>query len=172
MATWATEEATALLRNIRRLRLNQETDFDVRRSDSAAKSAIEELSFVTIAATFIGLITLFGAGIALMNIMLVLVTERTREIGVSKALGATKSNIRMQFLTEAILICQMGGVLGIILGIATGNLSGSFLSSGFIFPWVWGIGGITFCFIVGILAGIYPAIKASNLDPIDALRYE
>lgn len=168
----AVDEATGLMRNIRRLPLSRETDFDVRMSDAAANNTIEQLSFITLAATFIGLITLLGAGIGLMNIMLVLVTERTREIGVSKALGATKSNIRMQFLTEAVLICQMGGALGILLGIAIGNIVSVFFNSGFIVPWVWVIGGITFCFIVGIAAGIYPAVKASNLDPIDALRYE
>lgn len=168
----AADEATGLMRNIRRLPLSRETDFDVRMSDAAANNTIEQLSFITLAATFIGLITLLGAGIGLMNIMLVLVTERTREIGVSKALGATKSNIRMQFLTEAVLICQMGGALGIVLGIAIGNIVSVFFESGFIVPWMWVIGGITFCFIVGIAAGIYPAIKASNLDPIDALRYE
>ena len=172
MLNEAVDEATSQMRNIRRLPLGREDNFDIRMSDSAAKSAIDQLSFVTLAATFIGLITLFGAGIGLMNIMLVLVTERTREIGVSKALGATKSNIRMQFLTEAVLICQMGGALGIVLGILVGNLVSVFFSTGFIVPWGWVIGGFTFCFIVGILAGIYPAIKASNLDPIDALRYE
>jgi putative ABC transport system permease protein len=168
----AVDEATGLMRNIRRLPLSRETDFDVRMSDAAANNTIEQLSFITLAATFIGLITLLGAGIGLMNIMLVLVTERTREIGVSKALGATKANIRMQFLTEAVLICQMGGALGIILGIAIGNLVSVFFESGFIVPWGWVIGGIVFCFAVGIAAGIYPAVKASNLDPIDALRYE
>jgi putative ABC transport system permease protein len=168
----AADEATALMRNIRRLPHTRETDFDVRTSTATANNVIDQLSMITLAATFIGLITLFGAGIGLMNIMLVLVTERTREIGVSKALGATKANIRMQFLTEAVLICQMGGVLGIVLGIAIGNLVATLFSSGFIVPWGWVIGGLTFCFVVGILAGIYPAIKASNLDPIDALRYE
>ena len=168
----AVDEATGLMRTIRRLPLERETDFQIRMSDAAANNTIEQLSFITLAATFIGLITLFGAGIGLMNIMLVLVTERTREIGVSKALGATKANIRMQFLTEAVLICQMGGALGIVLGIGMGNLVSMFFDSGFIVPWGWVIGGFLFCFAVGIAAGIYPAIKASNLDPIDALRYE
>ena len=168
----AVDEATGLMRTIRRLPLDRDTDFDVRMSDAAANNTIEQLSFITLAATFIGLITLFGAGIGLMNIMLVLVTERTREIGVSKALGATKNNIRMQFLTEAVLICQMGGALGIVLGIAIGNLVSVFFDVGFIVPWGWVIGGFLFCFAVGIAAGIYPAVKASNLDPIDALRYE
>lgn len=166
------DESIALMRNVRRLPLDRENDFIIRQSDSAANDAMESLKTVTLAATLIGLITLFGAGIGLMNIMLVLVTERTREIGVSKALGATKGTIRMQFLTEAILICQLGGVTGIILGILVGNMISFFFQSGFIVPWAWVLGGISFCFIVGILAGIYPAVKASNLDPIDALRYE
>jgi putative ABC transport system permease protein len=168
----AEDETQSLLRNIRRIRIGADNDFEIRKSDAVANQAMEDISFITAAATLIGIITLFGAGIGLMNIMLVLVTERTREIGVSKALGATKSNIRMQFLTEAIVICQIGGFLGIVLGIGAGNLVSLFFDTGFLIPWLWIILGITFCFIVGIAAGIYPAIKASNLDPIDALRYE
>jgi len=168
----ATEEATSLLHSIRRLRIGQAADFDVRMSDAMANMALENISFVTFAATLIGIITLFGAGIGLMNIMLVLVTERTREIGVSKALGATKGNIRMQFLTEALVICLLGGILGVILGVITGNIISQILKNGFIIPWTWMFAGISFCFLVGVAAGIYPAIKASRLDPIDALRYE
>jgi putative ABC transport system permease protein len=113
-----------------------------------------------------------GAAIGLMNIMLVSVTERTREIGIRKAIGATKSTIKSQFLTEAIVICQLGGLVGVALGIPIGNIVSFFLDGQFIVPWVWIITSILLCFLVGMISGIYPAIKAANLDPIDALRYE
>lgn len=168
----AIDEATSLLRNIRGLRLREEIDFEISKSDELANELIGNLRFVTYAATLIGIITLFGAAIGLMNIMLVSVTERTREIGVSKALGATRMEIRRQFLTEAIVICQIGGILGIILGILVGNLVSLVLGADFIIPWVWIGAGILFCFLVGLVSGLYPAIKASRLDPIEALRYE
>lgn len=168
----AIDEATSLLRNVRGLRLREEIDFEISKSDELANELIGNLRFVTYAATLIGIITLFGAAIGLMNIMLVSVTERTREIGVSKALGATRMEIRRQFLTEAIVICQIGGILGIILGILVGNLVSLVLGADFIIPWVWIGAGILFCFLVGLVSGLYPAIKASRLDPIEALRYE
>lgn len=168
----AIDEATSLLRNVRGLLVSEPDDFAITSSDQIATELISNISFVTLAATIIGFITLLGAAIGLMNIMLVSVTERTREIGISKALGATKSNIRTQFLVEAILICQIGGVLGIILGILIGNLVSMLLNGAFIIPWLWIGLGITFCFMVGLFAGLYPAIKASNLDPIESLRYE
>ena len=133
---------------------------------------LDQLKYVRVATIVIGILTLMGAGIGLMNIMLVSVNERTREIGVSKALGATRRTIRIQFLTEAIVICQIGGLLGIILGIGIGNLVGLLLKTGFLFPYAWVLGGIVFTFIVGLAAGIYPAIKAGDLDPVEALRYE
>jgi putative ABC transport system permease protein len=168
----AIEEAIGNLRGIRHLRLSDENDFDIAKSERLAGQILDQLVYVKIATIVIGILTLIGAGIGLMNIMLVSVNERTREIGISKAIGATKRAIRIQFLTEAIVICQIGGVFGIILGIGIGNLVGVFLQTGFLFPYVWVISGLIFTFIVGLAAGIYPAIRASELDPVEALRYE
>ena len=168
----AIEEATGVLRSIRHLRLDDESDFELIKSERLANQALDQLKYVRIATYLIGVLTLIGAGIGLMNIMLVSVNERTREIGISKALGATKRAIRIQFLTEAIVICQIGGILGIILGIIIGNVVGVFFKTGFIFPYLWVLGGWAFTFIIGLAAGIYPAIKASDLDPVEALRYE
>ena len=168
----AIAEATGKLRNIRKLRLSEEDDFTVSKSDSVASFLIENLAFVAIAATLIGLITLLSAAIALMNILLVAVAERTREIGVSKALGAKRRNIRRQFIVESVVICQIGGLLGIVFGILAGNLVSLLLKSDFIVPWAWILLGVTICMVVGIVSGVYPAVKASKLDPIEALRYE
>jgi putative ABC transport system permease protein len=123
-------------------------------------------------AILIGLITMFGAVVGLVNIMLVAVNERTREIGVRKAIGATKTSIAMQFLTEAIVICQLGGLFGIIFGMLVGNSMTIFLGGSFIVPWNWIALSVFVCFATGISAGVYPALKASRLDPIEALRYE
>jgi putative ABC transport system permease protein len=142
------------------------------KSDALAKDAKDNMAMVSGVGTLIGIITLLGAAVSLMNIMLVSVTERTREIGLRKALGATSLNIRNQFLIEAIIICQLGGIGGIILGLLLGNLVALGLGSGFIAPWAWIIMAFVVCIIVGLLAGLYPANKASKLDPIEALRHE
>jgi len=160
------------MRLARKLKPGAENNFEIIRSDKLAGIMIEQLQYVAFAATVIGFVTLLGAAIGLMNIMLVSVTERTREIGISKAIGATRREILVQFLTEAIVICQMGGLLGVLLGILAGNGVSMLLKGGFIVPWQWMIGGLALCFVVGLFAGIYPANKASMLEPVDALRYE
>jgi len=165
-------EAEGVFRLVRGLDARDESDFNVTKSDVISELLIENMKFVTIAATIIGLITLAGAAVGLMNIMLVSVTERTREIGTRKAMGAKTSTIKNQFLYESVIIGQMGGILGIILGILIGNIISSALQSSFILPWKWIIGGVAVCFVVGVISGYFPAVKAANVDPIEALRYE
>lgn len=169
---FAVSEATSLFRKIRKLPATSENNFEIYKSDNLAKELIDNLKFVTIAASVIAFITLLGAAVGLMNIMLVSVTERTREIGIRKAIGATQKAIRRQFLIEAIVICQIGGIGGIILGILIGNVVSGLVSGGFIIPWLWIASGIAICVIVGVISGLYPAIKAGKLDPIEALRFE
>ena len=172
LAEIAQGEAEGVFRQIRRLKATDESDFNIETSDSIAELLIDNLGFVSVAATLIGIITLIGAAVGLMNIMLVTVSERTREIGTRKAIGARSSLIKQQFLFEAILICQIGGLLGVVLGIIVGNLVSLFSGSPFVMPWGWMIGGLTISFIVGLISGYLPAVKASKLDPIEALRYE
>lgn len=165
-------EAEGIFRAIRKLNTTEESNFVLDRSNSVAEKAMNSLGFLTISATIIGLITLIGAAIGLMNIMLVSVTERTKEVGLVKAIGGKSKMIRMQFLTEAIIISIMGAFFGIVLGVLVGNVFSMVLNTGFVVPWMWVFYGILICTIVGLLAGLYPALKAGKLNPIDALRYE
>jgi len=165
-------EATGLFRTIRQDPAGSDNTFEITKSDNIAKMLIENIKYVTYAATIIGVITLLGAAIGLMNIMLVSVTERTREIGIRKAIGATSRVIRNQFLVEAIVIGQLGGLLGIFLGILIGNVMSLVIGGAFIIPWKWIIVGVILCFIVALISGIMPAQKAAKLDPIESLRYE
>jgi len=167
------DEARGVMRTVRHDLPDRGDSFDITQSASLASSVEEVTQSLQIAGFGIGLITLLGASIGLMNIMLVSVTERTHESGVRKALGATPTRIRIQFLTEAIVICVIGGVVGIILGLVAGNSVSVFLGNGkFVVPWGWIGMGLGICVSVGIFSGLYPAIKASRLDPVEALRFE
>ncbi|RZK37580.1 MAG: FtsX-like permease family protein [Hymenobacter sp.] len=166
-------QATGVMRAVRGDRLGQEDSFELQSPESLASNLDSLTGKVQFGGALVATLALLGASIALMNIMLVSVTERTREIGIRKALGATSRQVRLQFLIEAIVICVLGGSLGIVLGIAAGNgvavLAGS---TSFIVPWLWVGVGLTICVLVGLIAGSYPAGKAAALDPIESLRYE
>jgi putative ABC transport system permease protein len=170
---FAMGEATGVMRRIRGDDVGRENSFELEKSETLAQELASITSALRIAGAGIGFITLLGASIALMNIMLVSVTERTGEVGVRKALGATPLRIRQQFVIEAIVVCLLGGVLGILMGILVGNFL-SFLMNidVFVIPWTEILVAIVVCFCVGLFSGYYPAHKASKLDPIESLRFE
>lgn len=165
-------EAQGLMRIIRHDRIGEPESFVVERSESLAETLGDITGYLRIGGVGIGIITLLGASIGLMNIMMVSVTERTREIGIRKALGATPTRIRQQFLIEAVLVTQMGGIAGIILGMALGNIVTHFMEGSFIIPWIWILVSFLIGIVVGVGSGYYPAKKASKLDPIESLRFE
>lgn len=168
----AVEEAMITMRQIRKLNPVEEANFGISRSDDLVQRIAEMTGFLSASAWVIGIITILGSSIALMNIMIVSVTERTREIGVRKSLGAKKSTIAWQFFVETLIIGQLGGLLGIILGITTGYFIALGLDFAFVIPWGAMMAAVVTTFIVAVVSGSYPALKASKLDPIEALRYE
>jgi putative ABC transport system permease protein len=165
-------EAEGVFRTIRRVSTTDASNFVIDKSDRFVEELLNNLGTITWAAIIIGGITLLGAAVGLMNIMLVAVTERTKEIGLVKAIGGQKKAIRLQFLYESIMISLMGAVLGSVLGILIGNVFSVVLNTGFVFPWIWLFLGMGICTLVGLLAGIYPSLKAARMNPIQALRYE
>ncbi|MCG8323817.1 MAG: ABC transporter permease [Cytophagales bacterium] len=170
---FAMGEATGLMRAIRKDQLGKENSFEISKSDSLSDTLDDIAGWMRLVALVLGFITLFGASICLMNIMMVSVTERTREIGVRKALGATPTKIKQQFLIEAIVICVMGGSLGVIFSILLGNIVPMLIGAGsFTVPWLWIVVGLIVCICVGLISGYLPARKAARLDPIESLRFE
>ena len=168
----AVDNATITMRKVRKLNPIEDDNFGVSRSDDLINKILGITQYLGIAAWVIGVITIFGSSIALMNIMLVSVTERTKEIGTRKALGAKRSTIAMQFFMETLVIGQLGGLIGVILGILIGFGIAAAMSFQFTIPWLAIISAFLVCFVVAIVSGLYPAIKAAKLDPIEALRYE
>jgi putative ABC transport system permease protein len=166
------EESRMLLRTIRNVPPGKEDDFSFFSNDSMIETFNEFTLYVKLGVGFISFISLLAAGIGIMNIMLVSVTERTREIGIRKAIGARRSNILTQFITEAVVLCEIGGIIGVLLGILGGNIMAIVFSFPAVFPLDWALIGFVITTLVGVIFGVYPAWKAANLDPIDSLRYE
>jgi putative ABC transport system permease protein len=172
MLDQAIDDANSTMRRVRKLSPIKDNNFAVVRSDDLINKILGITQYLGIASWIIGIITVLGSSIALMNIMIVSVTERTREIGVRKALGAKKSTIAFQFFIETLLIGQMGGIIGIIFGIGIGYAIATAINFVFVIPWGAIFAAFTTSFAVAIFSGLYPAIKAALLDPIEALRYE
>src|SRR6266581_4515234 len=166
------DKGISALRIARGLRADQENDFEIYSNDSLKSAFTSVAGIVRIGAFVVSFIALLAAGIGIMNIMLVSVTERTKEIGVRKSIGARSRDVLRQFLTEAVFISEAGGILGIVLGIIAGDFLALWLKVDVIFPYGWAIAGLLVCSAIGIGFGLYPAYRAANLDPIEALRYE
>ena len=166
------EEARSTLRTIRKVPPGEEDDFYIFSNDSMIEQFNGFTKYVKLGVGFISFVSLIAAGVGIMNIMLVSVTERTKEIGIRKAIGAQKKSILGQFIAEAIVLCQLGGILGIVLGVLAGNMTALLLKIPAVMPWDWAFIGFALCAFIGIVFGVYPAWKAANLDPIEALRYE
>ncbi len=168
----AIEQTRAVLRVARGVEPGKEDDFGIFTNDSLIKQFNEFTFYLRLGVLVVSSIALIAAGVGIMNIMLVSVTERTREIGIRKAIGARRSDVLAQFMIEAIFLCEIGGVVGVALGILGGNVVGLLLKVSAVIPWDWALIGLLVCTLVGFVFGVYPAWKAANLDPIEALRYE
>jgi putative ABC transport system permease protein len=168
----AIEQTRSILRTARNVPPGADDDFDFFSNDSVIKQFNEFTLYLRLGVLLVSSIALLAAGVGIMNIMLVSVTERTREIGIRKAIGAQRKNILAQFMIEAIILCELGGIIGVIFGILGGNVVGLLLEVPAIIPWDWAFIGVGACSLVGFVFGVYPAWKAATLDPIDALRYE
>ena len=166
------DKAISAMRIVRQLRAEQENDFEIYSNDSLISAFGKVADVIGAGAFVISAIALLAAGVGIMNIMLVSVTERTKEIGIRKSIGARKASILTQFLIEAVAISVMGGLVGILLGVGAGNGIALMLKASLVFPWFWATVGILVCCGIGIGFGFYPAYKAASLDPIEALRYE
>lgn len=166
------EASIGYMRTIRNVMPGEDNNFDIFSNESLMGQINSINEPIKIGALVVSLIALLAAGVGIMNIMLVSVTERTREIGIRKAIGARKSYILVQFLAEAVILSIFGGLIGIVIGVGLGNFAGSFINAQMAIPIDWVIIGIVLCVVVGVSFGTYPAYKAANLDPIEALRHE
>ncbi len=166
------EEAIGIMRTIRKVKPGEENDFEIITSGEMIETLSGFTSGIKLFALAVSIIALVVAGIGIMNIMLVSVTERIKEIGIRKAIGATKQDILTQFLMEAVFLSEFGGIVGIILGISAGNIVSIFFNIPAVIPFDWAIIGLVVCSVIGIGFGIYPAWKAAQLDPIESLRFE
>ncbi|HJQ40970.1 MAG TPA: FtsX-like permease family protein, partial [Thermoanaerobaculia bacterium] len=166
------DKAIGAMRTARGLKLGRDNDFEVYSNDTLVSAFAQIADTIRVGAFVVSVIALLAAGIGIMNIMLVSVTERTREIGVRKAIGARRNDIVRQFLLEAVFLSELGGLIGILLGVTGGNGVALWLDIAMVFPWGWALTGLIVCSLIGTGFGWYPAFKAARLDPIEALRYE